>query len=308
LGQANQAAAERANARGKSQFSERTVKAAEFSYVKPGSLDEVFDLLERHGDRARVLAGGQSLIASLNLRLSEPELLIDITGVPGLSGVAVSGQTLRIGALTTHRQIETSPDIALHLPLLAQAVGNVAHAAIRNVGTFGGSIANADPAAEYPACALALDASFVLARRAGERRVKAREFFLGLYETALQPGELVTAGEFPLPAAGYRSHFLELARRHGDYAIVGLAAHARLAGGKISDARLAFLGAGATPVLARRAAAALEGRPPDAQAIAAAQATLAEELELPADLYSSHATKLHLARVLLGRALAALAA
>jgi len=284
------------------------VKAPEFSYVKPGSLGEVFDLLDRHGDRARVLAGGQSLLASLNLRLSEPELLVDITGVPGLSGIAVSGQTVRIGALTTHRQIETSAQIARHLPLLAQAVRNVAHAAIRNVGTFGGSIALADPAAEYPACAVALDATFVLAGRAGERRVKAREFFRGLYETALNPGELVTAGEFPLAGAGYQSVFLELARRHGDYAIVGLAAHALVAGGRISDARLAFLGAGSTPVLAVRAAAAIEGRQPDAQAIAAAQATLAEELKMLADLYSSRATKLHLARVLLGRALGALAA
>ncbi|OGA31693.1 MAG: molybdopterin dehydrogenase [Betaproteobacteria bacterium RIFCSPLOWO2_12_FULL_64_23] len=284
------------------------MKAPEFSYVKPGSLGEVFDLLDRHGDRARVLAGGQSLLASLNLRLSEPELLVDITGVPGLSGIAVSGQTVRIGALTTHRQIETSAQIARHLPLLAQAVRNVAHAAIRNVGTFGGSIALADPAAEYPACAVALDATFVLAGRAGERRVKAREFFRGLYETALNPGELVTAGEFPLAGAGYQSVFLELARRHGDYAIVGLAAHALVAGGRISDARLAFLGAGSTPVLAVRAAAAIEGRQPDAQAIAAAQATLAEELEMLADLYSSRATKLHLARVLLGRALGALAA
>ena len=284
------------------------MKAPEFAYAKPGSLDEVFDLLDRHGDRARILAGGQSLLASLNLRLSEPELLIDITGIPGLSGIAVSGQTLRIGALTTHRQIETSAEIARRLPLLAQAVGNVAHAAIRNLGTFGGSIALADPAAEYPACAVALGATFVLARRGAERRVKAREFFRGLYETALQPGELLTAGEFPLAAADYRSVFLELARRHGDYAIVGLAAHARLAGGRISDARLAFLGAGSTPVLAVRAAAALEGRAPDAPAIAAAQATLADELELPADLYSSRATKLQLARVLLGRALAALAA
>jgi len=283
------------------------MKAPPFSYVKPGTLDEVFDLLDRHGGGARILAGGQSLIASLNLRLSEPDLLIDITAIPGLGGITVSGQTLRIGALTTHRQIETSAEIAEYLPLLAQAVRNVAHIAIRNVGTFGGSVAHADPAAEYPACAVALGATFVLAKRGSERRVKAREFFRGLYETALQPGELVTAGEFPLPGAGYRSVFLELARRHGDYAIVGLAAHARIAAGKISDARLAFLGAGSTPVLAERAAAALEGRVPDAQAIAAAQDALSKELDMPADLYSSSATKLHLARVLLGRALGTLA-
>jgi carbon-monoxide dehydrogenase medium subunit len=284
------------------------MKAPAFSYAKPATLAEVFGLLERHGERARVLAGGQSLLASLNLRLSAPELLVDITGVPGLSGITVSGSTVRIGALTTHRQIERSAEIERHLPLLAQAVRHVAHVAIRNVGTFGGSIALADPAAEYPACAVALDATLVLAGRGGERRVKAREFFRGLYETALAPGELVIAGEFPVCGAGYRSVFLELARRRGDYAMVGLAAHAHLDGGRIGDARLAFLGAGSKPVLAVRAASALEGRPPDARAVAAAQAALEADLDPSADLYCTRETKLHLARVLLGRALAALAA
>lgn len=284
------------------------MKAPAFCYARPETLDEAYELLERHGERARVLAGGQSLLATLNLRLSAPELLVDITGVPGLAGISVSGDLLRIGALTTHRQIERSPEIARHLPLLAQAVRHVAHVAIRNRGTFGGSVALADPAAEYPACALALDASFVLARRGAQRRVAAREFFRGLYQTALEPGELVLAGEFPVCAEDYRSAFLELARRRGDYAMVGLAAHARLAGGRIGDARLAFLGIGGTPVLATRAAAALEGRAPDAQAIADAQAALEGELEPTADLHCSGATRLHLARVLLGRALAALAA
>lgn len=284
------------------------MKAAAFSYVKPGALSEVFDLLERHGDRARVLAGGQSLLASLNLRLSEPELLVDITAVAGLSGIAVADRMLRIGALTTHRQIENSADVARHVPLLAQAVRHIAHVAVRNVGTFGGSIALADPAAEYPACAVALDASMVLAGRGAERRVRARDFFCGLYQTALAPGELVVAGEFPILGEHERSVFLELARRRGDYAIVGLAAHARVAGGRIGNARLAFLGAGSTPVLAVRAAAALEGRSADAQTVTAAQAALDEDLEVPADLYSSRATKLHLARVLLGRAVAALTA
>ena len=283
------------------------MKAPSFSYARPGSLSGVFELLERHGDRARVLAGGQSLLASLNLRLSAPELLVDIAGVPGLTGITVAGDKVRIGALTTHREIERSPEVARHLPLLAQAVRNVACAAIRNVGTFGGSIALADPAAEYPACAVALDATFVLAGRAAERRVRAREFFRGLYETALRPGELLIAGEFPVSGDGYRSVFLELARRRGDYAMVGIAAHARTAGGRISDARLAFLAVSGTPVLAVRAAAALEGRPPDARTVAAAQAALGDELEAPADLYASRATKLHLARVLLGRALGALA-
>ena len=254
------------------------MKAPDFSYAKPGSLNEVFDLLDRHGDGARVLAGGQSLLASLNLRLSEPELLIDITGIPGLSGIAVSGLTLRIGALTTHRQIETSAEIARRLPLLAQAVGNVAHAAIRNLGTFGGSIALADPAAKYPACAVALDATFVLARRGAERRVKAREFFRGLYETALQPGELLTAGEFPagrggLPLGVPRTRAAARRLRH------------RRAGGARAPCRRPHQRR--APRLPRRrrdagaagrTAAALEGRQPDAQTIAAAQATLTKEL------------------------------
>jgi len=283
------------------------VKAPSFAYAKPSTLAEVYDLLDRHGDEAKLLAGGQSLIATLNLRLSSPQLLIDITGLPGLSGIKADKGVLRIGALTTHSEVEHSPAIAEHLPLLAQAVPHIAHAAIRNAGTFGGSVALADPASEYPACCLALDAQLVIAGRKGERRVAARDFFKGLYDTDLKPGEVLVAGEFKL-APGYRSSFLEIARRHGDYAIVGLAAHGKIAGGKFSDLRLAFLGAGGKPVLAKAAAAAVEGKAYGAENIAAAQAALARDLDPPADLYSSAATKLHLARVLTGRALAALAA
>lgn len=283
------------------------MKAPSFAYAKPSTLAEVYDLLERHGNEAKLLAGGQSLIATLNLRLSSPELLIDITGLPGLSGIKADKGVLRIGALTTHSEVEHSPVIAEHLPLLAQAVPHIAHAAIRNAGTFGGSVALADPASEYPACCLALDAQLVIAGRKGERRVAARDFFKGLYDTDLKPGEVLVAGEFKL-APGYRSSFLEIARRHGDYAIVGLAAHGKVAGGKFSDLRFAFLGAGGKPVLAKAAAAAIEGKDYGAVSVAAAQAALARDLDPPADLYSSAATKLHLARVLTGRALAALAA
>jgi aerobic carbon-monoxide dehydrogenase medium subunit len=283
------------------------VKAPSFAYAKPSTLAEVYDLLERHGDEAKLLAGGQSLIATLNLRLSSPQLLIDITGLPGLSGIKADKGVLRIGALTTHSEVEQSPLIAEHLPLLAQAVPHIAHAAIRNAGTFGGSAALADPASEYPACCLALDAQLVIAGRKGERRVAARDFFKGLYDTDLKPGEVLVAGEFKL-APGYRSSFLEIARRHGDYAIVGLAAHGKVAGGRFGDLRLAFLGAGGKPVLAKAAAAAIEGKTYSADSVAAAQAALGHDLDPPADLYSSTATKLHLARVLTGRALAALAA
>lgn len=283
------------------------MKAPAFAYARPASLGEVFTLLEQHGDGARLLAGGQSLLATLNLRLSSPDILVDITGLPGMAGISVGKDTLRIGALTTHRELEHSDEIKRNVPLLAQAVPYVAHIAIRNVGTFGGSIAMADPAAEYPAVCVALDAQFVIAGAKGERRVAAREFFKGMYETALQPGEVLVAGEFKIAPASYRSVFLELARRHGDYAIVGLAAQANTSGGRYTDVSLAFLGAGGAPVLARGTAAAIEGKTFGTDTIALAQAALAKELDPLADLYSSSATKLHLARVITGRALAALA-
>ena len=284
------------------------MKAPSFAYAKPAALAEAFDLLERHGDGAKLLAGGQSLIPSLNMRLSSPVVLIDITGVAGLGGIKVDGDTVRIGALTTHAEIERSSDIARHVPLLAQAARQVAHVAIRNVGTFGGSLALADPAAEYPACCVALDATFVLASRNGERRVPARQFFKGIYATDLRPGEVLVAGELKVIGTGYRSAFLELARRVGDYAIVGVAAHAKVGRGKLADVRLAFLGAGDRPMLAGNAAAAVDGKAYSPELVKAAQDALAKDLGPPADLYHSSATKLHLARVLTGRALAALAA
>ena len=282
------------------------MKAPSFAYARPDSVAEALALLASHGDAARVLAGGQSLLPSLNMRLSSPGLLVDITGLTELAGIRKRDGVLRVGALTRHSEIERSEEIARHVPLLAQAVPHVAHVAIRNAGTLGGSVALADPAAEYPACVLALDATLVIAGAGGERRVAARDFFRTLYTTALAPGELLLAVEFPLVQRGYRSAFVELARRHGDYAIVGLAAHGRVEGGRISDLRLAYLGVGATPVRAPRAAAAMEGRSVEPQSVAAAQTALGEDLDPSPDLYHSAAAKLHLARVLTGRALAAL--
>lgn len=284
------------------------MKAPSFAYAKPGSMAEVFQLLEQHGDDAKLLAGGQSLLASLNMRLSAPSVLIDITGLPGLSGISVAGGKVRIGALTTHRAIETSAEIARAVPLLAQAAPHIAHVAIRNVGTFGGSIAMADPAAEWPACCVALDAEFVVASRAGERRVRARDFFQGLYSTDLRTGDVLAAVEIPIPGAGCRSVFLELARRRGDYAIAGVAAVAKLDGGRLTDVRLAYLSLGQTPVLAQNAMRAVEGRSVTADVVAAAQAALAADLDPSADIYSSVPTKMHLARVITGRALSALSA
>ena len=263
------------------------MKAASFAYAKPRSLDEALELLGRPG--AKVLAGGQSLIPSLNMRLSSPELLVDIGAIAELRGMQVNASTVRIGALTTHAEIEASEQVRAHVPLLADAAGQIAHPAIRNRGTLGGSLALADPAAEYPACALALDATRVGRGQSGERRVKAGSFFKGLFDTDLKPDELLAAVEIP---TGGQSVFLELARRQGDYASAGLAAHRRN-----GEVRLAFFAVGATPILATHAAAAAR------KSADAAQQALGQDLDPPADLYHSGATKLHLARVLLGRAL-----
>ncbi len=283
------------------------MKAPPFDYAKPTALAEVFPLLEKHGDDARIIAGGQSLLATLNMRLSEPTLLIDLGAIDGLRGITLQNDCVRVGAMTRHSDIEDSPLIAKHVPLLSMAVPHVAHRAIRNRGTIGGSIAFADPAAEYPACAIALDASIVLAGKRGERRVKASDFFLDLYTTAMAPDEIITACEFPLQPAT-RFAFDELARRHGDYAIVGLAAAARIDAGIATDVRLVFLGVGNTPVRARAAEAAIEGKAPNTATLAAAKTALAGELSPAADLYNSAQTKLHLADVLMRRTMARLAA
>ena len=264
------------------------MKAPAFAYARPKDLADVFDLLEKHGERAKVLAGGQSLIATLNMRLSAPELLIDISRLRELSGIQVKGGTATIGALTTHAEIERSAEIRKHLPLLAQAAPHIAHPAIRNVGTIGGSLALADPAAEWPACCIALDAQVVMSGKRGARKVAAREFFKGLFATALKPNEVLTGIEIPVQAPDSRSAFVELAQRRGDYAIVGLAA---VASGK--QRTFAFLGAGDRPILAVHAG--------KAQDIRGARSGLAKDLSPAADLYHSPATKLHLAGVLLER-------
>ncbi len=283
------------------------MKAPAFAHVKPSTLSQVFELLEQYGDEARILAGGQSLVAALNMRLLAPALLIDINGLSDLAGISVSDGTMRIGALTRHRVLERSREIALNLPLIAEAMPHVAHPAIRNRGTFGGSIAFADPAAELPACSVALNAVFVLASRAGERRVHARDFFVSLYTTALETHEVLVAAEFPVQPPHMRSVFLELARRRGDYAIVGVAACAAYEDQRFSDVSLVFFGVGARPVLARNVASTLEGHALSHDLIAAAQAHVASDIAPDADLYQSAATKLHLARVLAGRAIVDLA-
>jgi carbon-monoxide dehydrogenase medium subunit len=282
------------------------VKAPQFDYVKPRSLDAVFTLLERQADGARIIAGGQTLLATLNMRLSEPKLLIDIGAVPGLSGISLQERCVRIGAMTRHSEIEESHLVAQHMPLLAMTAPYIAHKAIRNKGTLGGSIAFADPAAEWPCIALALSANIVLASKRGLRRVNASLFFKDLYTTDMAADEIIVACEFPLQPAHTRCAFDELARRRGDYAIVGLAAVAQVSDNKLSNLRLVFLGVGNTPVRATHAERALEGREPSVEALAAAKLALASDIAPTGDLYNSATMKMHLATVLMGRLLASL--
>jgi carbon-monoxide dehydrogenase medium subunit len=284
------------------------VKAPSFDYIKPDSLDQVFSLLQQHGDDARILAGGQTLLATLNMRLSEPKLLIDINGVRGLSGISLQQHCVRIGAMTRHAEIEESNLVAQHMPLLTMTAPHVAHKAIRNRGTLGGSIAFADPAAEWPCCAVALDAVIVMASKRGLRRVKAGEFFLALYTTDIAPDEIIVACEFPLQSPATRCTFGELARRHGDYPIVGLAAVAQVSGRSLRQLRVVFLGVGNIPTRALAAEAVLEGQSVSAALLAAAKLALADELTPGADLYNSAEMKLHLSTVLLHRALEKLTA
>jgi aerobic carbon-monoxide dehydrogenase medium subunit len=277
------------------------LKPVPFAYIKASALSEVHQLLDSHGEGARILAGGQSLMAALNLRLSTPEVLIDITGLSELTGISVVGDWLRIGALVRHCEVERSDLVNRHAPLIAQAMPHVAHPAIRNRGTFGGSIAFADPSAELPACVLALGADIEVAGASGRRRLRAEDFFVGVYETGLRPGEVVTAVEVPMRAPDFHSAFAELARRHGDYAMVGLAAHGCCQSGHWRDLRLAFFGAGPKPLRAARAEARLVDANLAAGAIAQAKADLAKDLDPFDDIHATAATKLYLAGVLLER-------
>ena len=284
------------------------MKPAPFAYVRPESLEDAIAVLDEHGEDARVLAGGQSLMATLNMRLSAPAVLVDIGCVPCLARIEKVNGGLRIGAMTRHAEVEASDLVRSHAPLIASAMPHIAHPAVRNRGTFGGSIAFADPAAELPACAVALGARMTIAGKGGARAVDADAFFRGLYETALEPGEVLAAIEVPGIGAGWKSGFMELARRHGDYAIIGLAAHVEMEDGRFSRGRLVFFGAGERPVSAVRSAALLEGeRWSDALGDRIADA-LREELDPFEDLNADAAMRRHLAGVLARRVLGPLAA
>jgi aerobic carbon-monoxide dehydrogenase medium subunit len=269
------------------------VKPAPFAYKKARSLDEALSLIAREPE-AKLLAGGQSLIAALNMRLSAPPLLIDINGIDGLDRIEATNGSISIGALVRHAQAERSELIAKHAPLFARALPHIAHPAIRNRGSIGGSIAYADPAAELPACLVALGGEVIARGAQGERVIAADDFFRGLFETALAPGEMVTGIRVPAADAGTRIGFAELTRRHGDYALVGLAASARANGKTLGDVRLAFFGVSATPLRQPRAERALAEGDIDG-------AVDSLDLDPPDDVQATGAVRKHLAGVLLRR-------
>jgi carbon-monoxide dehydrogenase medium subunit len=270
------------------------LKPAPFAYAKARSVAHAIELLV--DDDARLLAGGQSLIATLNMRLSHPALLVDINGVGGLDRIESNNGHIEIGALVRHAQAERSSVLARRAPLIALAMPHIGHPAIRNRGTIGGSVAFADPAAELPACVLALGGELTIAGPQGSRVVRADDFFKGLFETALTARDVLTAIRIPAAGADTRVGFAEFARRHGDYAMVGLAACARADGQRLRDLRLAYFGVASTPVRAHHAEQALTDRDIDAAVHA-----LAQDLNPPDDVQASGAVKTHLAGVLLRR-------
>ncbi|GLK85890.1 FAD binding domain-containing protein [Ancylobacter defluvii] len=279
------------------------MKARAFDYIRPATVAEALAAFaEAEGD-ASYIAGGQSLIPALALRLQAPARLIDIGHIAALRGIAVEDGWLRLGALTRHVEAHDHPLIAVHAPLLALAAPYVAHPAIRNRGTLGGSVALADPASEFPAMMLAMAAEIEIVGAEGTRRVPADAFFQDLYQTALEPGELLAALHIPVARPEQRCAFDEIARRRGDYALVGCGIRLTMPRDRVEEAHIAFLAVGPTPMRAPAAEAALIGARLDAEAIRRAQAALARDLDPPEDGEVPPAMRLHLARVLLGRLL-----
>ena len=279
------------------------MKAAAFDYVKPKALPEALSLLAEAGEDARLIAGGQTLLATLNMRLSEPSILIDITNISELKGITLQGDHLRIGALVTHTEIEDSELIAKHAPLLKAAAPHIAHRAIRNLGTWGGSLAYGDPAAEWPACSLTLDAIMIIHGPAGERRISAQDFFIDLYTTSLEPDDILVATEIPIASSNQVFYFHELSRRHGDYAVAGLAAVAKKQGDALTDCAFTFFSVGTTPVMALQAQEIINGQAVNQDLIARAVSAARSEIEAIADITNSAEAKQHLIGVLLERGL-----
>jgi carbon-monoxide dehydrogenase medium subunit len=256
------------------------VKAANFAIVQPKTLDDAIAIFQTHGDLAVPMAGGQSLLAAMNLRLARPEILVDITGIEAFRGIRLEGDDLVIGALTTHAEVLRSDLVAQHVPLLSAAAPHIAHVAIRNRGTIGGSLANADPAAELPTCILALGATIRVAGIGGRREVAAPEFFKGTYETALATGELIVEVAIPVRSSTQIMVFDELCRRHGDFALVSLAAVLDVHDKHIKAARLVYGGCADRPMAAARTGEMLVGCSLPLASLSGLAESLATDLEI----------------------------
>ena len=281
------------------------MKPAPFDYHAPETVDEALMLLAEHGEEAKALAGGQSLIPVLNFRLARPAVLVDLNRIVALAGIAPAPDGgLRIGAMTRQREAERSALVAKRSPLIREAMPHIAHPQIRSRGTLGGSLAHADPAAELPALALALEARFRLRRGAQERWIDARAFYTGLFATALAPDELLVEIVIPALPDGAGCAFEEVARRYGDYALVGVAAVLAIdAAGVCRAARIACINAGPGPLRAAHAEAVLSGQRVDAALVQAAAEAVAHDIDPTSDVHATVAYRRHLARVLTGRVL-----
>ncbi|MEM9747059.1 MAG: xanthine dehydrogenase family protein subunit M [Actinomycetota bacterium] len=283
------------------------MKAPPFSYHRPTSLDDALALLAEHGDDAKVLAGGQSFVPLMALRMARPAHVIDIGAVPGLADITVGDDgSVTIGAMVRHATAERSDDVARHAPLVAQALPWVGHRAIRSQGTVVGSIAHADPAAEMPAVGLATGATMTATSADGERVITAADFFDGYLTTTLRADEILTSVTFPAWSDRSLGAVVEVARRHGDYALVGVAARLEIGDDDVvADAALAFFGAASTPIRVPEVDAALVGRPVDDAGIEAASAAAREHLDPPGDIHGTTAYRKHLGGVLVRRAVSA---
>lgn len=279
------------------------MKPAAFAYHAPRSLDEAVALLAQHGGEAKILAGGQSLVPAMNFRMARPAALVDINRIPGLDGIAAEDGWLRLGALVRHARLEAPVAEGPLGRLLPEVARHIAHLPIRMRGTFCGSLAHADPASEWCATALALDAVMVAQGPAGRREIPASAFFSHVFTTALQPEELLVEARLPLLDAGWRCGFAEFSRRAGDFALAMAVAALRLEGGVVRQASIALGGVAATPVLAPGAARALLGSAPGAGSFAAAAAMAAEEIEPQEDIHASAALRRDLIRAMVRRAL-----
>jgi carbon-monoxide dehydrogenase medium subunit len=280
---------------------------AKFDYVRPSSVGEAVSALASGGEDAKVIAGGQSLLPLLRLRLADPQLLVDVAGLDDLVGVTDAGEHLLIGARTTHYQLVHDPLVAQHCGLLAEAAATVADPAVRHRGTLGGSLAHADPAGDLPAVAVALDATMIAHGPSGDREIAARDFFVDYLTTSLGPGELLTGVRVPKLDGAWGYRYEKFHRTAQAWAIVGVAALVRRSNGQVAEARVGLTNMGSVPIRAVTVEAAATGVPASSEALQAAAASADEGTQPPADLHGASDYRRHLARVLTGRALEAAA-